>query len=136
MSHIVERNVELELLFADDFLRLLLCIKKLLALGDILVRRHPAAPFKGIVHDAHHAPTAAVDNKISGFAGGNVGCHHGAVFIHIAEKRAALLAVFQKLTKRQARLHDRRRNVVQFYISRIAKDDRRDASNITSPCDM
>ena len=97
--------------------------KKLLALCDILMRRHPAAIFEGLVHDAYNAPIPAVDNKVAGFPLAML----VAIMVQYSstspKKEPLSCSVDQKLPKGQARFYDRGRNLVQFYVAAIAKDD-------------
>jgi hypothetical protein len=119
----VERHVQLMSLFAEQLFRALVRFEELLPLGDVLVGRHPAAAVEGLVDNAHQASAAALDGQAGRCPRGNGSRHLGAILLDIAKKRTALFSMNQKFAKRQAGLHDRGRNSVQFHIAAIAQGD-------------
>ncbi len=96
---------------------------QLALLGDILMRRDPAAARHRLVHHVHDAAVARLDHPAEGFSLRDVVHDVANVLIDVAGEIACLLAVRDQLAQRAARLHDLGLEVVHRQIRPVAHHD-------------
>ncbi len=95
------------------------------AVGDVLVRRHPAAVRHRVIHRMQDAAVARGDGPLALLRRSDAGDDVAAILIDIAGEQAGRLAMRDELAQRAAAFHDRRREIVHFEVLRIADDDAR-----------
>ena len=91
------------------------------ALGDVLVRGHPAAIGQRLVDDLDRAAVGGVDDH--GVAELDVAQDTRGIFVDIAGEGAGFLAVRNDFAKAAARFDDVRRQPVHFQVALIADDE-------------